>query len=685
MEFKTCMINSVRNKTNNDLNEPEEWINMTKEISASGKAIRLFKKVRSEYNLKNIEYIKKNIIQKGNELKEICTQIKRIPYSSESKKLAPVVKHIEEQAVQIKELANELDNPFLLFIMGMGKMGKSTLLNALVGQVVAEENFKPATWKIDVFHGCENEEDEVEIHFTNGDIKRLDKETIQKILNEEENKTKESKQQVNEQFRLKSEKLVTIDEKEDLKKSLENHFLYKSPITEARWPVKSNDLLKNFRIVDTPGLVQNLLGETKLSINEYYHKADGVIWVLDANKISAQKSKELLQELNTYLEEVGGRADNIVAVLNRVDNIRKSHGEEAVQKVCEEAKKIFGDIFCEIIPISALEARKGIENKDEELIEKSGIKHLLWTIDNLFLNKAKDIQIERKSLGCIGVCNALSKDLNKFKLSLLEDEEKRKSIKRIFEEELEQRSKEYKKDLDAIVNKYRETVFYNIDTYTEKLFDFQDTEERKTFIKENIFKPNILVCETTKHMENQNKTLDRLIQYYAQQSTFREFKHLNTEKVFDENQNRLFEYTPNISINGFGVGNISIASGIGISVIGAVLLGPVGIILGGIAERLGFTKFVAVKLKAPKIKQELKDSIEASLLDIKMKHTHKIDDISININNSIEKIREESYAFLYGASEYTPHVLGYIDYINNTSGNEIPKLTSRQIILQHRR
>lgn len=680
MDYTTFTINSARNEINNDLNEPEGWISMTKGISASDKAIRLFEKVRSEYDIKNIEYIKKNIMQKGNDLEEISTQIKRIPYSLESKNLAPVVKYIEEQVVQIKELANELDNPFLLFIMGMGKMGKSTLLNALVGQVVAEENFKPATWKIDVFYGCENEEDEVEIYFNNGDIKKLNKETVQKILNEEENKTKESKQQVNEQFKVKSKKLITIDEKEDLKKSLEKHFLYKSPITEARWPVKSNELLKNFRIVDTPGLVQNLLGETKISINEYYHKADGVIWVLDANKISAQKSKELLEELNIYLQEVGGRADNIVAVLNRIDNVRKSHGEEAVQKVCEEAKKIFGDIFCEIIPVSALEARKGIENNDEELIEKSGIKHLLWSIDNLFLKKAKDIQIKRKRLGCVGICNDLSKELNEFTVSLLEDDEKRKSIKKIFEEELEQRSKEYKSDIDAIVNKYREKVFYNIDTYTEKLFDFQDTEERKTFIKENIFKPNILVYEINNYMENQNKILDRFIQYYAQQSTFREFKHLNTEKVFDQNQNRVVEYTPNISISGFDVGNISIASGIGISVIAAALLGPVGIILGGIAERLGFTKFVAVKLKAPKIKQELKDSLVMSLLDIKTKHVHKIDDISININNNIEKIREESYAFLYGASEYTLLVLVYIYYVNNTSRIEIPKLTCRQII-----
>ena len=38
----------------------------------------------------------------------------------------------------------------MLFIMGMRKYGKSTLINALLRQKVAEMDFLPKTWKIDV-------------------------------------------------------------------------------------------------------------------------------------------------------------------------------------------------------------------------------------------------------------------------------------------------------------------------------------------------------------------------------------------------------------------------------------------------------------------------------------------------------------------------------------------------------
>ena len=51
----------------------------------------------------------------------------------------------------IEELANQLDEKFSLFIMGSGKNGKSTLINALLGQKKAAVNILPKTWKIDIY------------------------------------------------------------------------------------------------------------------------------------------------------------------------------------------------------------------------------------------------------------------------------------------------------------------------------------------------------------------------------------------------------------------------------------------------------------------------------------------------------------------------------------------------------
>ena len=76
----------------------------------------------------------------------------------DSKIFGPEIKSIQENLVKIKSLAEELDNKFMLFVMGSGKNGKSTLINALAGKQVAKESISPETWKIDVFTNYEKSE-----------------------------------------------------------------------------------------------------------------------------------------------------------------------------------------------------------------------------------------------------------------------------------------------------------------------------------------------------------------------------------------------------------------------------------------------------------------------------------------------------------------------------------------------
>jgi hypothetical protein len=175
-------------------------------------------------------------------------------------------------------------------------------------------------------------------------------------LQEEEAKRAVSEKFVIERYRSQASELSTIQEKEELKKLLHDKLLYKSNVVEVHWPLKPNRLLKDFRLVDTPGLVQNLIGEVKVGLQEYYHKADGVIWLLDATVISSQKSRKLLDELNESFQQIGGRTDNIIAVLNSIDKVRRLGGEVAVDDAVREAKRLFGDLFQDIIPLSAKEA-----------------------------------------------------------------------------------------------------------------------------------------------------------------------------------------------------------------------------------------------------------------------------------------------------------------------------------------
>ena len=81
----------------------------------------------------------------------------------------------------------------------------------------------------------------------------------------------------------------------------------------------------------------------------------------------------MLDELEQALTNVGGRTDNMIAVLNSMDKVRKNGGEEAVRSVTEQANRLFGDIFKQIVPLSAKEALEGLLIGDREIIERAGL------------------------------------------------------------------------------------------------------------------------------------------------------------------------------------------------------------------------------------------------------------------------------------------------------------------------
>ena len=99
-----------------------------------------------------------------------------------------------------------------------------------------------------------------------------------------------------------------------------------------------NGILENFIIVDTPGLNQNLKSNTKERMINYYNRADGVIWLLDAQNIVAKSSEELIEVLRKeYI--IDDKFDNIICVVNKIDVINKNSRENEFQKTL--TKKVF--------------------------------------------------------------------------------------------------------------------------------------------------------------------------------------------------------------------------------------------------------------------------------------------------------------------------------------------------------
>ena len=225
-----------------------------------------------------------------------------------------------------------MKEPFSIFIVGNGKYGKSTLLNALIGKNVVKVGEIPKTWKIDVFKK-DKESKYAYVRYKDGSIKKLTKNETYNMLAEEERKAAESEEKAAEIF--EREKVKYLGNKAALKElndAIEKKCLYKSNIVEVIWLCYEGGLLNNFQLVDTPGLNQELLdGELKPAFDDYLNKADGVLWILNANRITAKDAYDIMNSSSFSTDK------NVIGIVNSIDEVGDIDGDR-VKAVMHQAK-----------------------------------------------------------------------------------------------------------------------------------------------------------------------------------------------------------------------------------------------------------------------------------------------------------------------------------------------------------
>ena len=383
--------------------------------------------------------IKNNIKILENNLEELN---KQVFYNLSNINL--LKKSIQYELDILLKSIEELKNPFLLFVIGSGKYGKTTLINSLIKDNLLKVDDIPNTWKLDTLIKAKKEK--MDIIYKNNEVLNIDIEYGMNILKEEEMKYKKSKELIRNNFNIyKTSNKRSIDELKLHKQTLEDKYLYKSDIEEVKYYINKNGILENFIIVDTPGLNQNLKSNTKERMINYYNRADGVIWVLDAQNIVAKSSEELIEALRKeYI--IDGKFDNIICVVNKIDAINKNSREKILLKINELYKNKFKDI----VLVSSKEALKGYINESNELIESSNIKSLLNSIDVNFKLQSEKIQIKAKYNVTKVTNNKINKLINNYKRELYENINK-------YEEErlkLEEKLKNLKIELEIKVDKY---------------------------------------------------------------------------------------------------------------------------------------------------------------------------------------------------------------------------------------
>jgi len=441
-------------------------------------------------SLREKEYIKLSsfILKLQNEINTIKLDLnnKGIYYE--------LINYIDDKINMNLQSIEELKEPFMLFIIGSGNYGKSTIINALLKEKIVETTDIPNTWKLDLF--IKSNQEKMEITYDdNSKVMKSLKEGVNLIKVEEE-KYKLSKKKISNLLKeYKSTESKDINKLKKYKSNIENKYLYKSNILQVKYFINKDDILDDFIIVDTPGLNQTLLKNTEERIRKYYQKSDGIIWVIDAQNIVSKGSNDLLKEIND-IESIYLFKKNIIGVVNKMDIISKDNSY--IEKVKQKAKEIYNDKFEEIVFVSAKYGIDGIINNDEELINKSNIKQLYELINKNFKIKSEEEQIKSRYQNI----NIMNNDI----LNMLY---------------------EYKKVLYNDISKYNEALFelnYKINELNKFIETYLNKIKAKDYLTEIDNKE--LITQIEEFQNICNIKLNNIYTYLYEKSNFNEDKQI---------------------------------------------------------------------------------------------------------------------------------------------------------------
>lgn len=241
--------------------------------------------------------------------------------------------HISEQIKEsLNLLIDTLNEPPLIAVIGQFSSGKSTFLNALLGQDILPSGLTPVTAKA------------VRLKFAKMPLLSV------KFINGSESL-------------LASSDLAELNKLGD---QVSGMTLY-----------APSEILKEINFIDTPGLNSLRDADTKETKNTL-KKVSGAIWLSLANNAAKASELESIKEIL--------KANDLKAIclINQKDKL----SEEELESLLKHARQTYGELFEDIIAISSKQALLGITNNDKSLLEASNFNEALKAIKECFLDKS---------------------------------------------------------------------------------------------------------------------------------------------------------------------------------------------------------------------------------------------------------------------------------------------------------
>lgn len=284
-------------------------------------------------------------------------------------RILPLLQHpkLRHHARIIRNGFDRLENPIAALVAGEGNFGKSTLINALLGtgEEVAKTDCLPLTWHITRYlPGSRGPRWEVHYDTETGSAHHL-----------------EAIAQESHSSRIEvSNGVLQCSDPEGLIDILkhEEERLHSEQSGSAIWQVvqsvpQPNGTTPEWELIDSPGLAQMRFGSvSSQTIEDFYHHADIVLWLLAADKTNSAGTRSALTSMARY-------GKPIIGVINRKDLIPRADQDRAL----EDVRNRFGSLLQETVLISALEAFTAIQNGNEAMLAQSGLPQLQNSVARL--------------------------------------------------------------------------------------------------------------------------------------------------------------------------------------------------------------------------------------------------------------------------------------------------------------
>jgi tetratricopeptide (TPR) repeat protein len=258
-----------------------------------------------------------------------------------AQKLAAAAPELGDLAPEAARLIDVLDRPLLVTVMGEFNAGKSSFVNALVGEDVAPTGITPTTATINLLkYGAER---------------------AGRVV-----------------YRDDTVRDVPWAEVPELLRGLDEAEARRIRLVEVLYPLET---LQRVNVVDTPGL-NSILPEHEEAARGFIAQADAIIWLFSCGQAGKASEREAL-------EQIRGEKKKALGVLNKIDRVEDP---KQLEEILAHLRGGFGELVETLVPFSAREALAG--RGDPARLARSNKVELERVLEERFFARSKSIKRE---------------------------------------------------------------------------------------------------------------------------------------------------------------------------------------------------------------------------------------------------------------------------------------------------